>query len=329
MKTKIIQRLFFFLLASFFIFPHIVNAKGRTKETEVFQITNNGMQQNGPLIDNNKVVWTDWRGTEGVDIWIYDLKTKIESPLIVKPAHQRAYGFSENKVIYWDESTTPGSIKVFNIKNSKEIEIARGENLTGANIYQNLVVYVDGRDGGNLYLVKLNNNQKIFISDKVYNPKIWGNNIIWTVVSGGGYYNIKGYNIITKKFFDISSKNNGYQSAPNIFRFSVAWVDSTPGSYAIYIKNLLSGKEEVVYQSNTSGLASPCISEKYIAWVVDRGVGAHDIFVQNRITKEIIELSNFGPQQPSPTVPNIDNKTVVWMSWHTGNGDIYGALLGK
>ena len=49
--------------------------------------------------------------------------------------------------------------------------------------------------------------------------------------------------------------------------------------------------------------------------------------LQNRMTGEIVEVSNDGPQQPSPTVPNIWENTVVWMSWHTGNGDIYGATL--
>ena len=108
----------------------------------------------------------------------------------------------------------------------------------------------------------------------------------------------------------------------------MVWNDGRDGKSAIYEKDLITGRETLVYEVPTSGeLGCPVIANGYIAWVHGRGIGAHDIFVQNRITGEIIEVSNDGPQQPSPTVPDIWEDTVVWMSWHTGNGDIYSATL--
>jgi beta propeller repeat protein len=316
-------------LAALFFFSTIPASAGKpSTDFDLFQITTNGSQQNGPRVHGNKVVWTDWRGTGGLDVWIYDFITKSESPLIVKPNHQRAYGFWRNNVVYRDGSTTPASMRVYNIKTGEDIEVASGDDVVGGAIFANNVLYVDGKAGGDLYVYNLGSRKSKYITGNVYSPSIWGNKIVWTVHLGAGYYAIKGYDLSKQELFDIPTTSNGYQSAPDIYGNTVVWVDSSPGKYGIHGKDLISGKEKVLYESNIYKVGRPAVSNKYVAWVNNRGIGAHDIFVQNRITDEIIELSNFGPQQPSPTAPNIDKDTVVWMSWHTGNGDVYGATLG-
>jgi endonuclease YncB( thermonuclease family) len=108
----------------------------------------------------------------------------------------------------------------------------------------------------------------------------------------------------------------------------VVWKDERDGKSAIFEKNLETGEEALVYQVRSPDrLGRPVVSEEYIVWVHDRGVGAHDVFAQSRLTGGIAELSDDGPQQASPTIPAIWKDTVVWMSWHTGNGDIYGVTL--
>ena len=255
---------------------------------------------------------------------------KIAPPLIVRPEHQRVYGFWGRRIVYRDESTTPATMKVYNIKTGKDIEVASGEHVRGGAIFKNNVLYVDdidGRDGGDLYIYNLKRKKSRFITSNVYNPSIWGNKIVWTVHLGAGYYAIKGYDLSKQELFDIPTVSNGYQSSPDIYGNTVVWSDNSSGKYGIHERDLNNSEEKVIYESDTYKVGRPAVSNKYVTWVNDRGVGAHDIFAQNRITGEIVELSNFGPQQPSPTAPNIHKDTVVWMSWHTGNGDIYGATL--
>jgi hypothetical protein len=186
-----------------------------------------------------------------------------------------------------------------------------------------------GNDGfGDLYVYHIRTGEREFIDSNVARPRIWDHNVVWYYGLGSGYYNIKGYNLQKREFFEISSVNNGYQQTPDINGFDVVWTDGRDGKSAIYETDLITGRETLVYEVPTSGeLGWPVISNRYIAWVHGRGVGAHDILVQNRITREIVEVSNDGPQQASPTIPDIWENTVVWMSWHTGNGDIYGATL--
>lgn len=321
------KKIYLLSLFSFFLFlvsSSSALAKKPTAFTK-FQITNEGHQQNSPHISGKIVVWTDWRG-EDLDIWMYNLDSQKESSLIIRPKHQVVYGIWEDKVVYRDENTTPASMRILNIKSGKDIIVASGDNVVGGAIYENKVVYVDGYSSGKLYLYNLVTKKTRYIADNVYGPSIWGNKIVWT---RGQNDRIKGYNLVKNDFFEITTKEIGSQNSPDIFGQTVVWSDTTNGKSSIYQKNLLIGKEEIVYESNTENLGVPTLSDQYIAWVNDRGTGAHDIFAYNRKTKEIIEISNDGPQQPSPTIPDIWGNTVVWMSWHTGNGDIYVAKLFK
>jgi beta propeller repeat protein len=217
-------------------------------------------------------------------------------------------------------------MRVYNIKTGKDIEVGSGDNVVGGALFGNIALYVDGTSFGDLYLYNLNTKKKKLITNNVSNPKIWGDKIVWTYNCGGGNYGIKGYNISRQKLFDISPVNDCNQGAPDIYNDTVVWVDFTNRKYKIYEKNLNSGKVSLVFDSPSSGLGVPVISQKYISWIDDRGNNAHDVVVKNRKTGQVVELTNNGPQQSSPSL-DIDNDVVVWMSWNTGNGDIYGAYL--
>lgn len=139
----------------------------------------------------------------------------------------------------------------------------------------------------------------------------------------------RGYDLGKDVPLNISSRNYGYESNPDIFGDTVVWVDTEDNKTKIYEKNLATDNERIVFQTDTRRLNSPRISNKYIVWVDNLDVSAHDIFAYNRKTEEIVRLCDFGPQGPSPTIPDIFQDTVVWMSWHTTNGDIYGSFLSK
>lgn len=144
MKVKIAHLFVFAILFQSLLTLNGVSAGKHAPSFNLFQITTDGNQQNGPLIWENTVVWTDWRGADALDIWMYNLKTKREVPLIVREKHQRVYGIWNNLIIYRDESTSPPTVRVYNIKTNKDIEIASGENVGNGAIFGPIALYVDG-----------------------------------------------------------------------------------------------------------------------------------------------------------------------------------------
>lgn len=315
---------FLILFAGLLLLDKKIYAKPIT-DFDTFQITTDGNQQNGPLIDNDWVIWTDWRGSTSLDIYGYNLSTQTEIPLITKPNFQSAYGLWKSKILYWDNNTTIPSYRIYDINTGEDIEVAQGPKIRGGSIYANYVVYVDD-NFGNLYLHNLKDSINTLITSNVYEPKVYGDKIVWTYNCGGGYYGIKGYNISKQSIFDISPVNDCNQAGPDIYNNTVVWVDFTNRHYKIFEKNLKSGEINIVFDSLNTGLGSPVISQKYIAWINDKGIGAHDVVVKNRKTGQVTEITNNGPQQSSPSI-DLDNHTVVWMNWNTGNGDIYGTTL--
>ncbi len=293
----------------------------------VFQISTNGAQQNSPLIWDNTVVWNDWRGNEGIEIWKYDLINQQESLLKSGSGHQVVYGLWGNKIVYSDESVYPPALRVFDITTGLETEVVSNTTYGQAAIFGNRVLYVEGRGFGDLYVYNLDSKERKFISSNVNLPSIWDNTVVWTYGMGSGLYGIRGYELLKEEFFDISAVNDGYQSSPQIHKQTVVWLDASEGKRRVWQKDLLAGEESIVVEEEGTRLSSPSVSGKYISWVDDMGTDAHDIFVYSRQSGQVVRLSNFGSQQASPTVPDLYSDTVVWMSWHTGNGDIYGAQL--
>jgi len=306
---------------------------GSRTEVTKFQITSTGVQENAPLIYQDPVVYRR-HGAPDVDIFGYDLRTGAEFPLVQRPGNQSPSGLFGSYLVYTEDTKDPtdeSDVRLLNYETGEDILIAGGPGKqSGGGIYGDLVTYRTNVSGGfgDLYVYNIRTGETEFIDSNADNPRIWGHNVVWTYRVGSGRYNIKGYNLEKREFFEISSVNNGYQSMPDICGSYVVWRDGRDGKSAIYETDLITGRETLVYEVPTPGeLGWPVISNRYIAWVYGRGVGAHDILVQNRITREIVEVSNDGPQQPSPTVPDIWEDTVVRMSWHTGNGDIYGVTL--
>lgn len=300
-------------------------------KVDKFQITSGSNQQNSPAIFGKWVIYSDWAGG-GVDLRIYNLKTKVDSLLVSKPGHNIQSGdIYRNIVVYSDYDGSQYDIYGIDLITKKEFPIAvfPGSNQTSPAIFGNTVVWSDNRNG-NYDIFGYDLRRKIefqITSDTLDNhvPRIWENKVVWYNGLGGGLYGIEGYDLREKTKFNISSVNNGYQQTPDIFANQVVWIDSRDGQAEVYYKNLKTSQEKVL--TTTGGKSWPKIFNKYVTWVDDEGVGAHNIYLYDLAKKNTIQVSDDGSQQPSPTIPDIWGKTVVWMSWHTGNGDIYGARI--
>jgi hypothetical protein len=256
---------------------------GPRTEVTRFQITSTGVQENAPHIFKDLVVYRR-HGPPDVDIFGYDLRTGEEFPLVQRPGHQFPSGLFGSYLVYTEDTGNPidkSDARLLNYETGKDILIAGGPgNQSGGDIYDELVTYINvGNNGfGDLYVYHIGTGEREFIDSNVAQPRIWGHNVVWYYHLGSGHYNIKGYNLQKKEFFEISSVNNGYQQTPDINGFDVVWTDGRDGRSAIYETDLITGRETLVYEVPTSGeLGWPVITDRYIAWVYGRGVGAHDI----------------------------------------------------
>lgn len=290
-----------------------------------FQITFTGDQENAPLIYRDLVVYRRHYSPD-VDIFAYDLKNGTESLLVQRPGHQSPAGLFNNYLVYNEEIASDNvDVRIKNIKTGKDFPIAEGPGYqTAGAIWGSYVAYIDGYNCGPLYIYNIYRRINFSTGQTACRPiNVWSNILVWSDWHNTYVY---GYNVGTKELFVIA-EGSGQRTTPDVFGDTVVWVEYKDNKSEIWEKDLVSGAANVVYETTSSRLSWPTISNQYVAWVDDRGVEAHDIFVQKRRTREVVEVSNDGPQQPSPTIPDIYKDTVVWMSWHTGNGDIYGATF--
>ena len=142
--------------------------------------------------------------------------------------------------------------------------------------------------------------------------------------------NIKGYNIEDDELFDVST-DGGFQESANIFGDKVVWLDYITGARgdynAIKMKDLDTGEVKTIYESSIDSLQSPAVSDKYVVWSQSSAQHVGGVRGANLRTGEVFEVQPQGSHQNSHTSTSIWKDTAVWMSFRTGNGDIYGATL--
>jgi len=189
-----------------------------------FQITTDPSNQHLPAIYKDIVVWEDCRN-DNKDIYGYNLTTEQEFPITTDPGLQR-YPVIYNNNIVWNTfpkvssspECDPGytdkrllvlstSIKDygmcgFNLSESRTFWITKKGVSTSSRIYKDIVVWTDSRHVEN-------------ISAQFQNCDIYG------------------YNLVTKKEFQITADPN-YQVFPAIYEDMVVWTDSRNGNLDIY-----------------------------------------------------------------------------------------------
>lgn len=288
-----------------------------------YLIADTGYQENAPIINGKLVVYR--RHKEGdVDIFGYNLITKKEFPIIEKPGHQSPGGLFGKYLVYSEETSLDNTDAwIINMATGEDIALTQEPGYqTAADIWGINASYIKGYHCGELFIYNVVTKKSYSTSQYACHPiRMWGSLVIWEKNNV-----IYGYNLNTKRIFELVTGPNE-RGAPDIFGKTIVWIELYDNTFEIREKDIFSGKEKSVFKSISSRLAAPCISNRYIGWVDDRGIGAHDIFVENRLTGVAAEITNEGPQQVSPTIPDIWGNSVVWMSWISGNGDIYGADL--
>jgi hypothetical protein len=84
---------------------------------------------------------------------------------------------------------------------------------------------------------------------------------------------------------------------------------------------------KVLIESDLVSYDLPSIDNGYVAWSKSTAPHVGGLETYNLKTGEVLEVLPQYGQQNSKVPNDIYKNYVVWMSWRTGNGDIYGAEI--
>jgi len=330
---KYIIKLTIFILFLFLYLRSAITASSHFS-LENFQITDTGVQENAPLIDNNIVVFR--RHESSVNIYGYDLKKKKEFPLVTKPHDQLPTGFHGTYLIYEDQTGDPtdlADLRLLNTRTRRDVLVAGGSGSQTSGVTDGkYVVYIDGGACGTLHAYDIRRGTTKKISDTACDPlSIWDGIVVWGYAAPGGT-DIFGYDLGRNRTFTVTNEDY-YQESPFIYRNTVVWYHYEQGTYGTYqaikMKNIDNGKETLVYETNTDSLNHPVLSNKYVVWSQSPSLHIGSVMGKNIKTGEIFEIQEPGDHQNSHTGPDIWEDIAVWQAWRTGNGDIFAAMLGR
>lgn len=315
-----------FSIFAFFLFASPIYA---STQVNLFQVTTDGSQQKDAFVYKDLVAYDSLS-----DIWGYNLETKENFPLIQKDGQQYITHLYKNLVVYQDIplGSIDGDIRIYNVKTGMDTLIIGGPNsYSSGGTNGNYVIYLDGGACGSLYAYNIHKKQTEHLIDNVCTPKISDDIVYWSENAPGGP-DIRGYNLKRKQYLDIATEN-GFQGPADMYDGKVVYIESDGGGFGSYmavkVKNLRNGKTTTVYETNTNSINWPSISDKYVVWSEAPTSHVNSIKGVTLKTGEVFTVQEPGPHQNSHTVTSIWKNTAVWMSWRTGNGDIYGATFSK
>lgn len=328
-KTKFLTALIISLVILFL--PGIA---GASTSVNLFQITTDGSQQKDAFVFKDLVAYTNFGGSQGIDIWGYDLNNGNNFPIIERPGQQFLTGLFGNLLVYEDvDDSSNYDVRLHNFRTGKDELVAGDEGAQTSGVTNGkYVIYINGGACGTLHAYNIRKKTTSQISNTACHPvRVSGGIVVWSYAAPGGT-NVYGYNLDKEESFDIATDAD-FQEVPNIFGNNVVWHHYITGAYgdyeAIKMKSLRTGEVKTLYETNTDSLGSSAISNRYVVWSQSPSQHVNKVMGADLKTGEVFEVQSAGNHQNSHTTPSIWRDTAAWGSFRTGNGDIYAGEFSR
>lgn len=322
----IIRKLILLFILAFLI-PQEVYAFRSPPKVDVYNLSNTPYSEKFFTIHKDIVYWLD--SSNGI-IYGYDFSKQKNSPLFenqpVLPNLYSIVAYDGRYLVYNIYDNVSYNINVYDIKKDKVIAITEGSGSRIATDYEErILVYIDGGACGKLYTYNIVTSERKLISEEVCGTaNISERFIVWSyaVSSGAGIF---GYDLRKDKKYDIAT-GPIYRSSPDISNKKVIWAVNN-NNPQIYIYDLRTNKESLLYKGSNYTVSWPSISKRYAVWGKNTTQHVSGVEGIDLRTGQIFEIQEQGPHQNDNLSAIIDDNIVAWMAWRTGNGDIYGAEI--
>lgn len=304
----------------------------QTVSVNTFQVSSSGEQEKWYTIYQNNIYYAS-----GGRIYGFNTKTKETFPLFESdfPLHPDFFAlvaYDGQYLVYNTYSVEQGSnVRVYDMRRKNDIAVTNEVGSHWADDYdRGTLIYIEGGACGPLYAYNIRRDHKTLITQQACSPTRMSRNIVvWGYAAPGGS-DIYGYDLRRNTLFPIVEKP-GLQESVDIDGNYVVWREYgiTPNTYAIYRKNIRTGKTQKLLETNDYYVSWPAVSKDYVIWgksSIPHMAGVEGI---NLRSGEIFEIQEEGPHQNTNLSPIINKNIAAWMAWRTGNGDVYGSVISK
>ena len=275
------------------------------------------------MIHKDTILWIDSR--DGGTVYAYNIKEQREFPFFPEGLPLKnlygLVGYDGRYIVYISISDTNSyDVRTYDVLKGEDIAITDEPGSQGASGFnKNTIVYIDGYACGKLFAYNLKDDNKKLISETACGQaKVSKNVVVWTYGS-----NIYGYDLKKDEIFLIT--NNG--GHPDIYKDKVVWLHVEAGFTEVHLKNLNNGKSKILHRTSEYGITYPAISDRYVIWGKTTSQHVAGVEGIDMITGKVFEIQEQGSHQNGVIAPQLEGNIAAWMSWRTGNGDIYGAAI--
>lgn len=296
-------------------------------KSEPVAITTDLREQLNPDISGDKIVWNDFRNGDS-DIYMYDLTTRTEIPLIVAVGHQELPKIDQDKIV-WVDSQNSISVYMYDLTTKTETLIAAGAPMAmDPQISGNKIVWLDFRTGKpEIFMYDLATRKETQITTNPsinrWSPNICGDKLTWInsdVITGNSSLSV--YDLTTGKETIINSLVPALGTTPAIYENRVVWVDARngEGSEAVYMYDI--GSKKVTYITDCPGCSTLDIyGDKIVFGKTINGITG--IFSYDLTSRKVTEVTTglIPNGRIGESYPAISQKGIVWHGIITPNSD--------